>query len=68
MYTTATKNKERGDATAVSRVTKARGLNGGHGYSWRYVNEVLNGSRRNAEIVAIHGELIALRTPKRTRR
>lgn len=68
MYTTASKNKERGDATAVSRVTKARGLNGGLGYSWRYVNEVLNGSRRNATISAIHGELVALRTPDRKKR
>lgn len=68
MYTTATKNKVRGDAMAVSRVTQARGLNHGKGYTWRYVNEVLNGSRKNDDISAIHAELIALRTPKHAKR
>ncbi len=38
------------------------------GYSYDYVRYVLKGKRRNAGIVALHDELVALRTPsKRTR-
>jgi hypothetical protein len=34
------------------------------GYSYDYVRYVLNGKRRNANILALHDELVALRTPK----
>lgn len=67
MYTRA-KDKRRGDATLVADITTARGLNGGRGYSRTYVQEVLGGTRRNADIHRIHAEIVALRTPKHNKR
>lgn len=46
-------------------MSQAQGLNKGLGYSFRYVLDVLNGNRRNASIIALHKELVALRTPRK---
>lgn len=46
-------------------MTKARGLNDGKGYSFRYVYEILRGFRRNAQVTALHDEVVALRTPRK---
>ncbi|MEO8589427.1 MAG: hypothetical protein ABI432_08675 [Flavobacteriales bacterium] len=69
MYTTA-KNTTilRGDATLVARMSLARGYNGGKGYTREYVSEVLHGTRNNADILNLHTEVIAMRTPATPRR
>lgn len=54
-------SKKRGDVKSVADMTKARGLNKGKGYSWRYVYEVLNGHRSNDAITALLRELNSLR-------
>lgn len=56
---------KRGDATLVADITKARGLNGGRGYSRAYVYEVLTETRHNEVIRAIHAEVVAMRTPRK---
>lgn len=57
----------RGDVTLVASISLARGLNKGKGYSFKYVRDVLKERRTNAEVTAIHNEVIAMRTPKRSR-
>lgn len=49
----------------VADITKARRMNGGKGYSRAYITEVLLGMRRNADILAIHDEIVALRNGKK---
>lgn len=59
---------ERGDAMQVVRMSKARGMRDGRGYSFSYVNKCLKEKYSNKEITALHQELVALRTPKTTKR
>ena len=68
MTTKATTSIARGDAPQVALITVHRKMNGGRGYSRAYVYEVLHGTRKNESISAIHAELVALRTPKRSKR
>ena len=64
-----TKTRQRGDVMQVVRMSAAAGLNGGKGYSFRHVYQVLNKLRKNADISALHAQLVALRTaPKRSRK
>lgn len=58
----------RGEATLVADITQARGLNDGKGYTRDYVVQVLNELRNNEAIEAIYQEVLALRSPKPTRR
>ena len=58
----------RGDATLVASISQARGLNDGKGFTRDYVSEVLNGTRNNADISAIHSEVVAMRTPAKRRK
>ena len=58
-----------GDIQMVMMMSQARGMNGGEGYSYSYVRKCLSevskeNKRHNAEIKALHQQLIALRTPK----
>ena len=50
----------RGDAVLVTRMALARKLNGGKGFSQSYVQKVLTGERRNAQITALHQQLIRI--------
>lgn len=52
---------ERGDAMQVVRMAKARN---GKEWSRSYVTKCIHGERHNASILALHDELVALRTPK----
>lgn len=69
MISTERKDKKRavavGDVRMVQSMTIARRM-GRHkrGYSYDYVRYVLSGKRRNASILSLHDELVALRTPK----
>lgn len=47
----------------VVRMSRARRLNGGAGYSHSLVMKVLAGERHNRAVVALHDEVVALRTP-----
>ena len=59
---------ERGDAMQVVRMSIARGMRDGRGYSFSYVRRCLKGVYRNEDINAMHDELVALRSPKPRRR
>lgn len=58
---------ERGDAMQIVRMSFARGLRNGKGYSFSYVRKCLKKKYHNAEIAGMHDELVALRTPKRSK-
>lgn len=47
----------------VTRMTIARGMNGGKGFSRAYVYECLRGTRNNEAICALYEEVQALTTP-----
>lgn len=69
MISTGRNSKKRaiavGDVRMVQSMTIARRMGRTkRGYSYDYVRYVLNGKRRNAHILALHDELVALRTPK----
>lgn len=64
MIMTKKRTIERGDAMQVVRMARARGLNGGKGWSRSMVTKCLHKERRNPTILALHDELVALRTPK----
>lgn len=52
----------------VVRMSRARGMRGGKGYSFSYVQKCLTEVYHNEEIAQLHQELVALRTPIRTNR
>lgn len=59
---------ERGDAMQVVRMSKARGMRSGRGYSFSYVVKCLREEYSNDDISAMHRELVALRTLKHARK
>lgn len=60
---------EVGDVRMVQSMSIARRLGRRkRGYSYDYVRYVLAGKRYNAAILALHDELVALRTPNHQRR
>ncbi len=58
-----------GDVRTVQSMTIARRMGRKkQGYSYDYVRYVLSGKRRSAAIAALHDELVALRTPKHSKK
>ncbi|HMN07130.1 MAG TPA: hypothetical protein PKD45_15550 [Flavobacteriales bacterium] len=53
---------QRCDAMQVVRMSQARGMRDGKGYSLSLVSKVLRGERQSEPILSLHRELVALRT------
>jgi hypothetical protein len=65
------KDLEYGDITMVQRMAAARGMGRKkQGYSYDYIKRCLspNDVRTNKDIIALHQELVKLRTPVKAKR